>query len=324
VDIERLINAKVAVVGCGTVGTQIIEFLASSGLGNINLGDTDVISLANTQRVDIWTTSDVGKSKALVDSRYIFHKNPHLVQTVFNEGLTTHNVNDFIPEGTNVVISAVDDPQMMYLICARAKELEIPFILATDLDEAVVVDITDFSTHPEAELLFGRITGTKLNDIMAQIKVLEPYATNGDQAAINKIKVLKGNILRKIVKPTDASARMIKWFRGYVKGETGNEGLPQTHTAARQAGTYGGVAALGFILGQQITDHVKIDARQLLSPKKDNLSSSLQQKKQLLGLVGDVLRPKVTDALSKMRSKLLKQSLIRALANVMDLYNMLV
>ena len=60
---ERLKNARVAVFGVGGVGGYVAEALARSGVGALDLIDSDTVNLSNINRQIIALHSTVGKFK---------------------------------------------------------------------------------------------------------------------------------------------------------------------------------------------------------------------------------------------------------------------
>ena len=63
---EKLLKAKVVVVGCGGLGSIAAVYLAASGIGSIHLVDFDVVDASNLHRQVFYTTKDIGRSKAEV------------------------------------------------------------------------------------------------------------------------------------------------------------------------------------------------------------------------------------------------------------------
>ena len=61
---EKLKNARVAVFGLGGVGGYVVEALARSGVGALDLVDHDTISLTNLNRQILATRETVGMEKA--------------------------------------------------------------------------------------------------------------------------------------------------------------------------------------------------------------------------------------------------------------------
>ena len=64
--IERLKKARVAVFGLGGVGSYVVEALARSGVGTLDIIDDDVIALSNLNRLLYATQENVGQPKTEV------------------------------------------------------------------------------------------------------------------------------------------------------------------------------------------------------------------------------------------------------------------
>jgi adenylyltransferase/sulfurtransferase len=60
---ERLLNAKVLIIGMGGLGSPAAMYLAAAGVGHLWLCDFDVVDLSNLQRQIIHNTDDIGKPK---------------------------------------------------------------------------------------------------------------------------------------------------------------------------------------------------------------------------------------------------------------------
>ncbi len=63
---EKLLDAKVLLLGAGGLGSPIALYLAAAGVGTLGLVDDDVVDLSNLQRQVIHTTDGIGTPK--VDS----------------------------------------------------------------------------------------------------------------------------------------------------------------------------------------------------------------------------------------------------------------
>ena len=68
---EKLSQSKVAVFGIGGVGGYVVEALARSGIGALDLIDDDKVCLTNINRQILATRKTVGKYKVDVASERI-------------------------------------------------------------------------------------------------------------------------------------------------------------------------------------------------------------------------------------------------------------
>ena len=60
---ERILNAKVLVIGAGGLGSPLLYYLAAAGVGTIGIVDGDVVDMTNLQRQIIHFTSDIDRAK---------------------------------------------------------------------------------------------------------------------------------------------------------------------------------------------------------------------------------------------------------------------
>ena len=68
---QKLLNAKILVLGAGGLGCPALAYLASCGVGNIVIVDPDRIELSNIQRQILFDSSDIGLFKSEVAKQKI-------------------------------------------------------------------------------------------------------------------------------------------------------------------------------------------------------------------------------------------------------------
>ena len=82
--IEKLKHTRVAVFGIGGVGGYVVEALARSGVGTLDLIDNDRVSLTNLNRQIIATHSTIGEYKVDVAKRRVLDIHPTAVFSAGN------------------------------------------------------------------------------------------------------------------------------------------------------------------------------------------------------------------------------------------------
>lgn len=75
---ERLLAAKVLIIGMGGLGAPVTLYLAAAGVGQLTLVDFDTVDLTNLQRQVIHTTANIGKLKVDSASEMAQALNPHI------------------------------------------------------------------------------------------------------------------------------------------------------------------------------------------------------------------------------------------------------
>ena len=84
---EKIMNARVLVVGAGGLGAPVSLYLAAAGIGTIGIVDADVVDLSNLQRQVIHFTKDVGVPKVKSAEEKIKAINPDVKVDTYYEFL---------------------------------------------------------------------------------------------------------------------------------------------------------------------------------------------------------------------------------------------
>jgi molybdopterin/thiamine biosynthesis adenylyltransferase/rhodanese-related sulfurtransferase len=104
---ERLLAARVLVVGAGGLGSPVLQYLAAAGVGRIGIVDDDVVDETNLQRQTIFATADVGRPKAEVAAERVLALNPQVATDAFGLRLDASNARDLV-RPYDVVVDATD------------------------------------------------------------------------------------------------------------------------------------------------------------------------------------------------------------------------
>jgi len=129
---QRLLDAKVLLLGAGGLGSPTALYLAAAGVGTIGIIDNDVVDLSNLQRQVIHTTDRVGTPK--VDSAEISMKaiNPDVNVVKYEQRLDASNIMDVIT-GYDVIVDGLDNFPTRYLLNDATVRLQIPVVSASIL-----------------------------------------------------------------------------------------------------------------------------------------------------------------------------------------------
>ena len=112
---EKILNAKVLVVGAGGLGAPVSLYLAAAGVGTIGVVDADVVDLSNLQRQVIHFTADVGVPKVESAKNKIQAINPDVKVNTYHEFLASDNALDIIKD-YDFVIDGTDNFPVKFLI----------------------------------------------------------------------------------------------------------------------------------------------------------------------------------------------------------------
>ncbi len=112
---HKLQSSSVLVIGAGGIGSTLLLYLASSGVGNITVVDFDTVDRSNLHRQVIHSEQMVGRNKALSACEAMRRLNPTVKCTAVTDMLTYDNAMEYVSKH-DVVIDACDNPQTRYLV----------------------------------------------------------------------------------------------------------------------------------------------------------------------------------------------------------------
>lgn len=156
---KRLSHARVAVFGLGGVGGYVVEALARSGVGAIDLIDNDRLSLSNINRQVLATHHTVGQYKTDVAAQRIAAINPTcrvVAHTLFYSPETADKLDLTVYD---YVVDAIDTVTAKLTLAVRAKEAGVPLISCMgtgnklDASALTVTDINKTTMCPLARIM---------------------------------------------------------------------------------------------------------------------------------------------------------------------------
>lgn len=114
---ERLLAARVLIVGCGALGTAHAEALARAGVGRLRLVDRDFIEASNLQRQTMYTERDASERtpKAVACARHLGEINSDIEVEAEVADINQTNIERFI-SGCDLVLDGTDNFSTRYLV----------------------------------------------------------------------------------------------------------------------------------------------------------------------------------------------------------------
>lgn len=156
---DTLAKSRVAVFGIGGVGGHAAETLARSGVGTIDLIDSDTFSVTNINRQLYATLETVGKYKVDVAKARIFEINPQAHVRTFKTFYMPETADNFDFTQYDYIIDAIDTVTAKIELVMRAQAANVPIISSmgtgNKLDPTLleVTDIYKTSVCPLARVM---------------------------------------------------------------------------------------------------------------------------------------------------------------------------
>ncbi len=158
-NLQKLKNARVAVFGVGGVGGYVVEALARSGVGALDLIDKDVVSESNINRQIIALHSTVGKLKTEVAAARAKDINPDICVRIHNVFYLPETAKEFDFKEYDYVVDAIDTVSGKIALVEQAYAANVPVIAAMgagnklDPTKFEVADISKTSGCPLARVM---------------------------------------------------------------------------------------------------------------------------------------------------------------------------
>ena len=169
--IEKLSKARVAIFGIGGVGGYACEELARTGIGKIDLFDSDIVSQSNLNRQIIATIKTIGKLKVDVMKERLLEINPDLEVHTYPIFFSKENQNEYDFTNYTYIVDAIDTVDSKIALILKAQNEGINIISSMG-------------------------TGNKLNP--TKLEVADIYKTEVCPLAKKMRKELKQNGVKKL------------------------------------------------------------------------------------------------------------------------------
>lgn len=193
---QKLASARVAVFGIGGVGGYVVEALARSGVGALDLIDNDTVSLTNINRQIIATLETVGKYKVDIAAQRVKEINPDCA-------ITAHKIF-YLPETAceidfinyDYIVDAIDTVAGKLAIIEKAHNCGVRVISCmgtgnkTDPTAFRVADINQTSVCPLARVMRRELKKrgiTALKVVYSREEPLKPLENSGEASQRREI-----------------------------------------------------------------------------------------------------------------------------------------
>lgn len=180
---DRLANARVAIFGIGGVGGYVVEALARSGVGTLDLIDDDKICLTNLNRQIIATRSTIGKYKVDVAKARVLDINPKAVVNTYQTFYVPETAEQFDFSQYDYVVDAIDTVTGKINLVMQAEQTHTPIISSMGAGNKMdptafrVADIYKTSVCPLAKVMRRELKKRgirKLKVVYSEEKPLTP------------------------------------------------------------------------------------------------------------------------------------------------------
>jgi molybdopterin/thiamine biosynthesis adenylyltransferase/rhodanese-related sulfurtransferase len=113
---QKLLEARVLLIGAGGLGSPASLYLAAAGVGTLGIVDADVVDDSNLQRQIVHSTERLGEPKVASAKRALQALNPDVEVLTYEERLTSDNIERILAGGWDVIVDGTDNFPTRYLL----------------------------------------------------------------------------------------------------------------------------------------------------------------------------------------------------------------
>ncbi len=154
---QLLLRSKIVGIVGLSVGQSVALTMAMERVcGELRLADFDTAELSNLNRIRTGV-HNIGLKKTVIAAREISEIDPFLKVTLFNEGLTSDNMTDFLSgsKPLDALIEVCDSLNIKLECRYAARKLGIPVIM--DTNDRGMLDVERFDLDPDRALFHGLV-----------------------------------------------------------------------------------------------------------------------------------------------------------------------
>lgn len=124
---EKLLAARVLIIGLGGLGSPVAMYLAAAGVGHLTLVDFDAVDLTNLQRQIAHTSARIGANKATSAAQSLRELNPEVDINCIEKLLDADGIAEQVKLAT-VVVDCTDNFQTRFAINAACVAAKVPLV----------------------------------------------------------------------------------------------------------------------------------------------------------------------------------------------------
>ena len=195
---QKLYKARVAVFGVGGVGGYVVEALARTGVGALDLIDPDTVSVSNINRQILATHSTVGRLKVEAARSRVLDINPNCQVRIFPCFYLPDTADQFDFTQYDYIVDAIDTVTGKLQLVERAVAAGTPIICSMGTGNKLnpagfqVADISKTSMCPLARIMRKELKKrgiTHLKVVYSQEEALTPVGAEEEMKLLGKRQI---------------------------------------------------------------------------------------------------------------------------------------
>lgn len=187
---RKIMKSNVLVVGAGGLGSPVIQYLATAGVGTIAVIDADDVEIHNLQRQVIHSENSLGVPKVHSAAWFVNNINPEVEFVAIHERLNEDNARSILKD-YDLILDCSDNFDTRYLINDHCVALQKPVIYGSILSFEGQVAVFNYQGSKQLRDLFPEAPENAFKQDCDRLGVLGPLAgIVGSMMALLALKMM--------------------------------------------------------------------------------------------------------------------------------------
>jgi|APHig6443717497_1056834.scaffolds.fasta_scaffold29391_2 adenylyltransferase/sulfurtransferase len=126
----KLKQSKVLIIGAGSLGNSVLQYLAAAGIGMVGIADQELISLSELYGEILFSEDEIGKSKAELAISRARKLNKNCLYNCYPFELQERMASEMLPLYDAIVVTTKNSP-MLKLVDSISDRKQLPLIFGS-------------------------------------------------------------------------------------------------------------------------------------------------------------------------------------------------
>ncbi len=191
--LQKLQHCRIAIFGIGGVGGYALEALIRSGVGEIDIIDSDTVDVTNLNRQIIATHKTLNSKKVDVAEKRILEINPNVKVNKYNIFFCSETAESFDFESYDYVIDAIDTVTSKLLLIECCNQSKTPIISCMGTGNKLnpslleVSDIYKTSVCPLARVMRYELKKRNINKLKVVYSKEQPIKNKNESKVVGSL-----------------------------------------------------------------------------------------------------------------------------------------
>jgi adenylyltransferase/sulfurtransferase len=149
---EKLLQAKVLVIGAGGLGSPVIYYLAAAGVGNLGIVDDDVVEFSNLQRQIIHNKNDLGRKKVESAKEKVELLNDGVKVEIYPIRINHQNLSQLV-KSYDFILDCTDNFPSRFVINQVCHQQKKPLVFAAV--KGFLGQVSTFKSYQDGNPCYG-------------------------------------------------------------------------------------------------------------------------------------------------------------------------